>query len=246
MQQEAGIASYTGSRAESRPASDAGLAAALRDRTQDLHRRVERSGIISDVIKGQVEPRDYGLFLRNLWPAYQEMERGLERHRRFPGVRLIALPALYRGEALRQDLRAIAGDGWARSLPLLPEGQAYASRITAVAETDPQRLVGHAYVRYLGDLSGGQILRKILSRSLDLQDDALSFYDFPEIENRDCFKANFRSALDQAAFEVPDSSAIVGEARLAFQLNIRVSAAVQRALQASRLPEPQALEKPCV
>ncbi len=234
MGQQERITRYTESGSRSRPIQDVGLALALREETQDLHVSAERSGIISDLIKGRIERSDYGLFLRNLWPAYREMERALERNRRLPGVRLIALPAVYRGDALRQDLCAIAGNDWARSVPLLPQGQAYASRIAAVAETDPQRLVGHAYVRYLGDLSGGQILRKVLSRSLGLNAQSLSFYDFPEIDDVKSFKANYRSALDRVALEVSDRGAVVDEARLAFELNIGVSSAVQWALRESR------------
>jgi heme oxygenase len=34
------------------------------------------------------------------------------------------------------------------------------------AEGDGTRLIAHAYTRYLGDLSGGQILQRLLARSL--------------------------------------------------------------------------------
>ena len=50
---------------------------------------------------------------------------------------------------------------------------------------DAPRLIAHAYVRYLGDLSGGRIVGRILARSPGLGPEALSFYDFPGIADPD-------------------------------------------------------------
>jgi len=94
------------------------------------------------------------------------------------------------------------------------------------AAGDGSRLIAHAYIRYLGDLYGGQILRRILARSLGLGAPSLSFYDFPAIADAEAFKAGYRAALDQAALEIEDCAGVVEEAALAFELNIAVSMAV--------------------
>ena len=80
--------------------------------------------------------------------------------------------------AIEADLVALCGAHWSQGIPLLAAGELYARRIAKAAEGDGTRLIAHAYTRYLGDLSGGQILQRLLARSLDLQPSELSFYDF--------------------------------------------------------------------
>ena len=58
---------------------------ALYMRTKTLHVEAERTGIIRDLLRGEASREGYVLLLRNLLPAYQAMERGLERHRGSPG-----------------------------------------------------------------------------------------------------------------------------------------------------------------
>lgn len=50
---------------------------------------------------------------------------------------------------------------------------------------DHSRLLAHAYVRYMGDLSGGQIIRNKIVKAYDLPDSGAgaSFYDFKSLEN---------------------------------------------------------------
>jgi heme oxygenase len=83
-------------------------------------------------------------------------------------------------------------------------------------------------VRYLGDLSGGQVLARVLARSLGVGSEALRFYAFPEIADAERFKAEYRRALDRSAALMLDPSEVVEEAALAFQLDIELSEAVQR------------------
>jgi heme oxygenase (biliverdin-producing, ferredoxin) len=204
-----------------------GLAGALRERTQTLHTRAERTGIVNAVLRGTASRHGYVLLLRNLLPAYQWMEAGLERHRQAPGIGAFARPEIYRAKALVSDLRALAGVDWPGSLPLLPAGEQYAQRVASATEGDGTRLIGHAYARYLGDLSGGQILRRLLARTLGLGERELSFYDFPDVADVDTLKHSFRVALDRVGAEIADAEGIVSEAISAFELNIALSEAVQ-------------------
>jgi heme oxygenase len=154
---------------ETRPS----LSGALRERTAELHTQAERAGIVNDILRGTATRHGYALLLRNLLPAYEAMESGLDRHR------------------------------------------------------DGGRLIAHAYARYLGDLSGGQILKKLLGKSIGLTAPELTFYDFPAIADQRAFKDEFRDALDRAGDEVSDFDAVVEEGAAAFRLNIDVSNAVQ-------------------
>jgi heme oxygenase len=209
--------------------SERALADRLRTETQALHVEAERSGYIQEILKRRASLDGYALFLRNLLPAYQAMEAGLERLTDQPAFQPFDWPKLYRAQAITGDLEALAGPAWKDDLPILAEAQDYANRIDSVAGSGAG-LLGHAYVRYVGDLSGGQIVKRLLSSSPGLAPEMLTFYDFPAIDDADAFKDAFRDALGQAAGTLDDADAVVEEARTAFRLNIAVSHAVRQAL----------------
>jgi heme oxygenase len=206
----------------------ADLAEILRERTQVVHTRAERSGVINDVLRGRATRYAYAMLLRNLLPAYQSMEHGLEQFREKPGVGAVARREVYRAEALQSDLQALYGDRWDHSLPLLPEGEQYGRRVAEAAKGDGARLIAHAYTRYLGDLSGGQIMKRMLARLLKLEPRELSFHEFPGIADADAFKRDYRQALNRAAAELVDVKGVIEEVMVAFELNIAVSEAVQK------------------
>ena len=93
-------------------------------------------------------------------------------------------------------------------------------RIQEVAHEEPELLVGHHYTRYLGDLSGGQILKNIAEKSLKLEDEGLAFYKFPDIEDKKEFKNNYRATLNKLPVTTSQVNAIVTEANYAFRLNM--------------------------
>ena len=210
-----------------RAPGDRSLTEILRESTQSLHLEAERSGVIRRILRGQVDRYSYAVFLRNLLPAYLRLEDGLERHRAAPGMAGVARPTVYRAAALASDLESLSGPLWQRSLPLLPAGKRYAESIAAAEEGDGARLIAHAYTRYMGDLSGGQILRRVLARSLGLGTEMLRFYDFPGIADLEAFKSDYRAAIDHAGMSAAASDDIIDEARSAFRQNIAVSLAVQ-------------------
>lgn len=203
------------------------LSEALRDDTQTMHRRAERSGVISDIVRGKADRAAYALFLRNLLLVYQTLEHHLDDCRNATGVAHIARGELYRSRALEADLNAICGDNWLQALPLTPSARRYAQHIARIGDDCPSLLIAHAYVRYLGDLSGGQIMKRLLRRSLGLGSLELAFYEFPQIADLDVFKTQYRRAIDQAGYDVADKNVIVDEAILAFELNIEVSMEVR-------------------
>jgi len=207
---------------------DAAPLVQLRQRTQSLHRAAERSGVIAALLRGTATRNQYALLLRNLLPAYRALEAGLLRHELTPGVGLLVELHIFRSAALEADLTSLAGGDWIDRLPLLPAGATYESSIAAAGEGTGALLIAHAYVRYLGDLNGGQILSRLLSRQLGLGGEALNFYDFPAIPDLEAFRGRYAAAIAEAAQEVGELEAILNEAEAAFRLNIAVSEAVRQ------------------
>ena len=212
------------------------FSAALREATADVHRQAERTGFIADLIRGRATRAGYVLFLRNLVPVYAALETALDiqvstdsRADSGAGALLpFADQRLRRLPALLADLEALAGSGWRLAYPVLPEADAYA--IAIAGRGDGYRLIAHAYARYLGDLSGGQILKPLLARFYDLGPETLTFYDFPALADLHAPKVTMREALDSVP---PDgAAAIIAEALDAFRHTIALSDAVRR--EASR------------
>ncbi|NEP63096.1 MAG: heme oxygenase, partial [Symploca sp. SIO2G7] len=94
-------------------------------------------------------------------------------------------------------------------------------RIRKVANESPELLVGHSYTRYLGDLSGGQILKNIAQRAMNLADDeGVAFYEFDTISDETAFKQKYRSTINVAPVDEAMAERIVDEANDAFGVNM--------------------------
>jgi len=208
----------------------AGIVTALYLRTKTLHVEAERTGIFRDLLRGEASRDGYVLLLRNLLPAYLAMEQGLERHRDSAHLGPLAAYRLNRAAAIEADLMELCGSRWNSQVPLLEAAELYANRIAKAAEGHGTRLIAHAYTRYLGDFSGGQILRRLLTRSLRLRRSELSFYDFPRFPDLDALKSDYRRTLDRAGAQLADAEAVVEEGAAAFSCNIALSRAVQAAV----------------
>jgi heme oxygenase len=126
------------------------------------------------------------------------------------------------------DLVNLAGQDWRTDLPQLGAATRYANRIATVVAHDPDLLLAHAYVRYLGDLSGGQILKRLLARTLRLDETMLAFHTFPLVPDLERFRPTYLAAFDAAGAGVADLDEVASEAALAFQLNIDLSEAVHQ------------------
>ena len=191
------------------------LAQRLRDGTRTLHVDAERSAFMSVLLRGRMERAAYAALLRNLHAIYDAMEPALARHAAHPALAPLDLAALARLPSLRDDLVRVADPSEAAS-ELRPASLLYVARLHELDAGRPELLLAHAYVRYLGDLSGGQLLRDIVARSPGLAPHAgTAFYEFGDAVAASTLAAAFRSGLDRAVVDDPD--AVVTEAQLAFR-----------------------------
>ncbi len=204
------------------PLPSIGLSGLLRARTTDSHARAERSGVVAAILAGTVTRPRYALWLRNLLPVYQELEQAALRHRARPGFAWMADSRLHRAGRIAADLDALAVSD---AVFILPAGQGYVQRVKSADSGAGDRLLAHAYTRYLGDLSGGQVIRRHLLRQFG-PDIPTSFTEFPTMPRVGAFVADLRAALDEAGHHVADREQVAEEAVVAFELNIALSEAV--------------------
>jgi len=199
------------------------LATKLREGTKKAHTTAENVGFVKCFLKGVVEKNSYRKLVGNLYFVYSAMEEEMECHRNHAILSKIYFPQLNRRRSLEQDLSFYYGSNWREQLVLSPAGETYVQRIREISASAPELLVAHSYTRYLGDLSGGQILKGIAQRAMNLSGgEGTAFYEFPDIPDEKQFKATYRQALDQLPIDDATAARIVDEANAAFDLNMKL------------------------
>ena len=133
----------------------ASLAERLRTETRALHTAAERSRFMGVLLRGQMDRASYCALLRNLHAIYAALEPALARHAGHPVLAPVFLPRLARTQALADDLLTLHGSAWADAIALQPATARYLRRLHEIEAAQPELLFAHAYVRFLGDLSGG-------------------------------------------------------------------------------------------
>jgi len=199
------------------------LASQLREGTKKAHTMAENTGFVSCFLKGVVDKVSYRTLVADLYFVYDAMEQEIGRLRAagHPVVGPVGFPELNRRESLEQDLAFYFGESWRNSVKATPAAQEYVARIHQIAQESPELLVGHHYTRYIGDLSGGQILKNIAQKAMNLGDhDGLRFYEFDAIPDEKGFKTNYRATLDALPIDQATGDRIVAEANHAFHLNM--------------------------
>lgn len=197
------------------------LATMLREGTKKSHTMAENVGFVKCFLKGVVEKNSYRNLVANLYFVYSAMEEEMAKHTEHPIVSKIYFPELNRKVSLEEDLQYYFGNNWPVSPS--PAGEAYVQRIREVSAQSPELLVAHSYTRYLGDLSGGQILKGIAQRAMNLEDGAgTSFYEFEAISDEKAFKHKYRQALNELPIDQATADRIVDEANDAFGLNMNL------------------------
>ncbi len=197
-----------------------GLPERLRNETRTLHTEVERGPLMHALLRGQLGRPAYCLLLRNLHAIYITLEAALTQHATHPLLAPLFLPPLFRADALARDLDVLHGVGWQRDLKNQPACETYVQRLRHLRHNDPALLVAHAYVRYLGDLSGGQMLKRIVGDSLQPGPGAgTAFYDFGDQDQTEALTLAFRAGLSALPVDEAQTTRIVAEARSAFELH---------------------------
>jgi heme oxygenase len=199
------------------------LATKLREGTKKAHTMAENVGFVKCFLKGVVEKTSYRKLVSNLYFVYSAMEEEMERHRAHPLLSKIYFQQLNRKKSLEQDLAFYYGSKWREQVAPSAAAQAYVAHIREVSTSQPELLVAHSYTRYLGDLSGGQILKKIAQRAMNLSEgQGTAFYEFKEIPDEKAFKAQYRQALDELPVDETTADRIVDEANATFGMNMKL------------------------
>ncbi len=190
----------------------------LKEGTSKSHSAAENTKFVSSFLRGVVSEENYRGLIANFYFVYRAMEEEISKHKSDPTIGQVYYKSLERTNFLERDLRYFYGPNW-RSIVVPTEAcQQYVNRIR---EVEPYLLIAHHYTRYIGDLSGGVILRGIAEKALTLpKGEGLHFYDFPRIEDPKAWKTEYRAVLDSLELDESQRNALITEANYAFRLNM--------------------------
>jgi heme oxygenase len=121
--------------------------------------------------------------------------------------------------ALTADLEFLLGTDWKAHIAPLSVTRRYTQRIREVAADWPAGYVAHHYTRYLGDLSGGQYIAKVMARRFGLGTNGIGFYLFDQIADPAEFKNSYRAELDAAAWSNDERERVIDEVMVAYTFN---------------------------
>lgn len=196
----------------------------IRTASHEQHTEAETSTFMSDLLGGRLGVDAYARYTEQLWFVYEALEAGAERLASDPVAGPFIQPELLRLASLERDLAHLRGPRWRTGLSALPATRAYADRVRECAENWPAGYIAHHYTRYLGDLSGGQIIRDKAEKTWGFtrKGDGVRFYVFEEITNPAAFKRSYRELLDGVRADDLEKQRIVAECKKAFALNTAV------------------------
>lgn len=186
--------------------------------------------------------------MASLYHIYTALEEEIERNKQNPVYAPLYFPEeLHRKAALEQDMAFWYGPHWQKTIPYTRATQHYVRCLHEVGRTHPELLVAHAYTRYLGDLSGGQVLKKIAQKALGLPSsgEGLAFFTFPNIDNPTKFKQLYRARMNTLEMTPEVKHRVTEEAKTAFLLNIELFEELQELLtQDHKAQSPSQTEGP--
>ncbi|XP_005421861.1 heme oxygenase 1 isoform X1 [Geospiza fortis] len=206
------------------------LSELLKEATKEVHEQAENTPFMRNFQKGQVSLQEFKLVTASLYFIYSALEEEIERNKNNPVYAPLYFPAeLHRKAALEEDLKYFYGRNWREEIPCPEATQKYVERLHYIGKNEPELLVAHAYTRYLGDLSGGQVLKKIAQKALQLPStgEGLAFFTFDGVSNATKFKQLYRSRMNALEMDLATKKRVTEEAKKAFLLNIRVFEALQ-------------------
>lgn len=199
------------------------LAEQLREGTTKSHSMAENVSFVKSFLGGVVDKNSYRTLVANLYFVYSAIEKEMLNNQKHSSVSLIYFPELNRKKSLEKDLEYYYGLEWKELVQPSAVTQTYVDRIHSIGKHQPELLISHAYTRYMGDLSGGQILKNIAKNAMQLSgDEGTEFYVFRDIDNEKEFKKMYRNALDLIPITDYQTNLIISEANVAFNLNMKM------------------------
>jgi len=193
---------------------------ALRERTWTSHGDSEGADFMKDLMTGKGTREDYIALVAQHFFIYEAIEAAAAHFASDAVAAPFIAPQLTRLPAIEDDLEFLIGPDWRTSIHPLPTTERYVTRINEVAASDwAGGFIAHHYTRYLGDLSGGQVIRTLMQRQFGFETNGVGFYLFDQIAKPKEFKETYRDQLDAVAWDAAERERVIDEVIAAYRFN---------------------------
>lgn len=205
------------------------LAKRLKEETATAHSEAENSDFMAELLDGKLDAQAAIDLTGQLYFVYEALEPAMRANADSAQVAAVYDKRIERLEALDADLRHLVGEDWRESIKPLPETASYVERLRGIESSgDANSALAHHYVRYLGDMSGGQVIAKMLGKHYGIGEEGTHFYDFSSVGKIKPYRDAYRIRVSELELSDEDKDAIVEEAKEAFRYNRQIFAALAK------------------
>ena len=125
----------------------------IKELTWEHHKNAERQAFVKILMSGEIDEKLYATYLYNQLQCYSVLEKYGLHNSLFRDT-----PNLLRAEHIHYDYKSLWKD--INNPPEITQStKEYVKHIETIQD-EAMKLYAHVYVRHMGDLSGGQMIRK--------------------------------------------------------------------------------------
>ncbi|WP_410655587.1 heme oxygenase (biliverdin-producing) [Amycolatopsis sp. lyj-112] len=197
------------------------FSAALRASTMAAHDRANHSVYMNALLGGELAIEGYTQLAIQYYFIYQAIEQAGDKLAKDPVAGKFVFDELRRLPNLERDLEHLVGPNWRETVRPLASTERYARRVAEASDWSGG-FVAHHYTRYLGDIAGGQVIRRLLERKYELTEAGSLFYHFDQLGSAPKFRDQYREQLNTAPWSDDERARLIDEAIVAFECNIAV------------------------
>ncbi len=165
----------------------------LKQLTWEHHQNAERQDFVKVLMSGKINPKFYATYLWNQHKKYDILEAMA-----FAQGCLDGLVDIKRKMKIEQDFVELWKDD---EMPVLVESTHEYMRHMKTIMTDTDKLMAHVYVLHMGDLSGGQMIKKKVPG-----EGRMYTFDTDKAELKEAIRAKTNDSMAEEAKWVFDSA----------------------------------------
>ena len=191
----------------------------LKQKTSSIHQELESSTFVQQLFTGKLSSTEYYTYIKSLYDVYILLEEKILFDKETKFIRPIYFPELSRVSTIHKDINYLESiiDHSKIYNYTLDSVRAY---LKLIANASSHQLIAHCYVRYMGDLSGGQMLKKVVQKYYaNDSEQGINFYTF-SIDNITAFKINYKEKMNSIKLSKIEQEEVLEEAEKAFFCNL--------------------------